>query len=83
MKYTNEQIEIALGVMSGRINPETDLRYFDDAQRLHGGLLRSVRDGGLGNPGPDGNRRKAEEIVMSLLCANTQGSETPARGRSL
>jgi len=64
--YTSEQINLALGIMSGRIDPCTDLRFFDDAQKLHGDLV-SAHLGGDGNPGPTGHRLKAEEILLHLI----------------
>lgn len=67
MHYSQEQIQAALGVMSGRIDPKIELRRFDDAQVLHGGTLKSAVEGGLGNPGPLAHRKKAEEIMLALL----------------
>lgn len=60
MKYTPEQIKIALGIISGRIDPERDLRYFDDAIRLHLDLP-------YGNVTVNQHRIKAEEIILSLI----------------
>lgn len=66
MSYTKEQIDIAFGIFSGRINPISDLAYFDEAQKLHGNLVGTI-NGGSGNPGPMGHRLKAEEIIRSLI----------------
>ncbi len=65
MKYTQQQIDMALGIMSGRLGPE-DLSCFDDAQKLHGDLVSAMK-GGEGNPGDYAHRRKAEEILKHLL----------------
>lgn len=65
--YSDKQINMALGIMSGRIDPVNDLRFFDEAQKLHGDLVSTI-NGGLGNPGPQAHRRKAEEILLSLIA---------------
>ncbi|MES2865556.1 MAG: S4 domain-containing protein, partial [Actinomycetota bacterium] len=49
-----------------RIDPETDLRDFDSAQRLHLNLI-SAMDGGRGNPGPYAHRAKAEQILCWMI----------------
>ncbi len=64
--YTPDQMDVALGIMSGRIDPETDLRDFDSAQRLHLNLI-SAMDGGRGNPGPYAHRAKAEQILCWMI----------------
>ena len=65
--YTPQQIDIAFGIMSGRIDPETDLRFFDDAQLLHGNLVSALQNG-KGNPGALAHRHKAEEIFAWLFA---------------
>lgn len=60
MNYTPEQIKIALGIMSGRIDPERDLKYFDDAIRFHLDLPN-------GNVTASQHRIKAEEIIFNLI----------------
>lgn len=62
--FTYAQISIALGIMSGRIDPAT--MHFDEAKELHP-EIESAIGGGCGNPGADAHRRKAETIVWSLL----------------
>lgn len=71
MKYNQEQIDIALGIFSGRINPETDLEFFEDAQKLHKNLVGTI-NGGNGNPGSYAHRKKAEEIVSYLISNQTK-----------
>lgn len=63
-KYTEKQIEIALGIMSGRINPETDLKYFDDAKQFDPDLKNSISGR---NKTPNEHRRLAEQIFMHLI----------------
>lgn len=80
MTYDKRQIDIALGIMSGRIDPEKDLRLFDDAQQLHKNLV-SAMSGGAGNPGPHYHRKKAEEILLHLIYANIAVcGQAPAAG---
>lgn len=64
--YTEEQVTIALGIMSGRIDPETELKYFDDAKKLHPEIT-SACGWRTGNPGPRAHRLKAEEILKHLI----------------
>jgi hypothetical protein len=72
--YTKEQIDIALGVLSGRINPETGFMWFEDAQKLHGFCLRGRLEGGQGNPGVEAHRRKVEEILLALITHGVEKS---------
>lgn len=65
LPYTSCQIDIAFGILSGRLDPE--VFGFNTAQDLHGDLV-SAMDGGRGNPGPNAHRRKAEEILGWLIA---------------
>jgi hypothetical protein len=67
MKYTEKQIDIAMGIISGRINPDLDLKYLEDAQGLYNGELKSMIVGGEGNPGTHAHYRQAERILMHLI----------------
>lgn len=63
-KYTDRQINIALGIMSGRIDPASDLYYYDDWKHLYAAgevdkLCASVN--------ALRHRLKAEEILKYLL----------------
>jgi hypothetical protein len=74
--YTRKQLDIALGILSGRIDPDTDLRSFDDAQRLWNWDLVSTMQGGDGNPGTAAHRRKAEKILEDMLLGTASLTPT-------
>ena len=70
MKYTQQQIDIAFGIMSGRIEPEHDLHYYDDAKKLYT-FDELEKYHGL-NPGAHAHRLKAEEILKHLILKGNQ-----------
>ncbi len=63
-QYTDEQVDCALGILSGRIKPEE--MYFDDVQKLYDGELKSGTQGG-GKPSIPTIQREAERIVKAFI----------------
>lgn len=68
VKYTQTQIDTAFGILSGRIDPEEDLKTLDAANHLlWDGELKSSFSGGGGNVSANAHRMKAEYILKQLL----------------